>query len=94
MMPAEGGSRPVPAEDGSRIEAEVAGVRHELIDSHPHLPEPAAAPATPPATAHHPPDPNAGVVRATPPDARALLLGAAVAAITLLALLLVAIKVS
>ena len=44
--------------------------------------------------AGHPPDPNEGVVRATPPDARALLIAAGVAALTLLTLVLLAMKVS
>lgn len=50
--------------------------------------------AGPHPVAGHPPDPNEGVVRATPPSARALLIAAAVAALTLLALVLLAIKVS
>ena len=67
--------------DGSRVEAEVAGVRHEEIDASPHA-------------AHHPPDPNAGVVRATPPSRGALLVAATVAVVTVLAVLLLAAKVT
>jgi hypothetical protein len=44
--------------------------------------------------AGHTPDPNEGVVPATPPSAGALLVAAVAAALTLLALVLVALKVS
>jgi hypothetical protein len=64
--------------DASRLEAEEAGLRHESIDELPHV------------TAHTPPDPNAGVVRATPPSGRGLWLVAASAVLTLLALALLA----
>lgn len=43
--------------------------------------------------APHPPDPNAGVVRATPPGGRSRLLAAAVAAATILVVVLLAVRV-
>lgn len=75
------GSRGVPVEDGSRIETEYAG-EYAAHDAGAHT------------IAGHPEDPNEGVIRATPPSASALLIAAGVAALTLLALVLLAIKVS
>ncbi len=80
------GSRGVPVEDGSRIETEYAGEYAE------RAPGGSGEVATP--IAGHPPDPNDGVVRATPPSPGALLVAAGVAALTLLVLVLIALKVS
>ncbi len=103
-------SEKVPPQDGSRVEAEVAGERHEAIDDlehtaaehpaavdleHPAAEHPAAVdPATQHSAAQHLIDPNAGVVRAVPPDRTALLVAAAICALTLLALILVAVKIA
>jgi hypothetical protein len=70
-----------PLGDGSRSEAVEAGERHERLDEVHHT------------AAHHAHDPNAGVVRATPPSPSALLLAGVVAALTLLAVVLLAVRI-
>jgi hypothetical protein len=62
--------------DPSRRETQQAGRRHEGIDAARHT------------AAGHPADPNEGVLRATPPDGRALLVAALVALATIAALAL------
>ena len=70
-----------PEGDGSRLEAVAAGERHEALDVAEHT------------VAHAAANPNDGVRRATPPDRFALTLAAVVAGLTLLALVLLAVRI-
>ena len=75
--------------DGSRYEAAEAGERREAVEAVSTTEDD----VLPHVTAHAPLDPNASVVRATPPDTRALLAAALAALLTLAALLAVAVAV-
>ena len=81
-----------PRTDPSRLEAAEAGLAHEQAElaetgsSDEHV---VAADAL-----AHPTDPNAGVVLADPPSGRALLGAAALALLTLAALVLVAVAIA
>jgi hypothetical protein len=80
------------SEDGSRYEAAEAGERREAVEAL-GTAAATAGDVLPHHTVHVPPNPNASVVRGTPPDARALLVAALAALLTLAALLAVAVAV-